>query len=621
MTDPRSAVDAEDESRGDGLDPRVREHTAGERQAGIPFIGAGPGDPGLLTLRGKELVDDADLVVHAGSLVSSELLEEHCAHAELVNSVGKDLEELVPLMRDAHEDGRSVARLHSGDPAVYGAALEQIDALERAGVPAYIVPGVTSAFASAATLRTQLTLNGVADHVAFTRPQGKTLDPGDDHVAEFVAMGDVTTCIYLGTHAVSETMDRLLADGVDPDTPAAVVYHASWSDEDVITGTVETVGAKVETAGYRASAMVLIGEAATGAGYDRSYLYGDWANREPDGETDDGGATETEADDGSATGDGSDGSGDHCSTADSDGETTEEIAVVSFERRLDTAAEIVDGLADRYESIDVIEYHGDVFADHWGEYDCFVGLMASGIAMRKTAPLLDDKWDDPAVVVVDEELTWAIPLTGGHHGANQVADDLASLGAVPAMTTASEAADRQGVERRAKALSSHVVNGDSTVATNLAVLDDELGPVERLDGPRAVLVDDDVTVLKRNRDDGVVVGTGSVSGADEADFLAAWDRALDEADREWDDVEFVATATRKAEAEGLLAAAAERDVGVVAFGKETLLDHEGPTPSKAKALIGWPGVAEASAIAGGRDHELIVEKLRHEDEVTAAVGR
>ena len=314
-------------------------------------------------------------------------------------------------------------------------------------------------------------------------------------------------------------------------------------------------------------------------------------------------------------------SGGHCSTADSDGEVAEEIAIISFERKLDTATEIVEGIGDRYESIDVIEYHGDVFAEHWGEYDCFVGLMASGIAMRKTAPLLDDKWDDPAIVVVDEELTWAIPITGGHHGANQVADDLATLGAVPAMTTASEAADKQGVEKRAKALSAHVVNGDSTVATNLAVLDDELGPVERLDGPRAVVVDDDVTVLKRNLDDGIVLGTGSVSGADEDRFLDAWDRALAEVDGDWADVEFVATATRKADEEGLLAAAATREVGVVAFDKETLLEFEGPTPSKAKELIGWPGVAEASAIAGGADHELVTEKTSYENEVTVAVGR
>ncbi|SEH40257.1 cobalt-precorrin 5A hydrolase [Halopenitus malekzadehii] len=323
-------------------------------------------------------------------------------------------------------------------------------------------------------------------------------------------------------------------------------------------------------------------------------------------------------------------SGGHCSTPDSDGEVAEEIAIVSFERKLDTAEEIVAELAADYECIDVLEYHGDVFAEHWGEYDCFLGLMASGIAMRKTAPLLDDKWDDPAIVVVDEALTWAIPITGGHHGANQVAHDLSRLGAVPAMTTASEAAGKQGVESKAKALDSHVVNGDSTVATNLAVLNDELGPVARLDGPRAVLVDDDVTVLKRNGGDDsdanestdrVVLGTGTVSGVRSEQVLEAWETALDDLDLTVDDVDFVATGTRKEGEEGLYEAAKAIDAGVVLFEKETLLEFEGPSPSRSKELIGWPGIAEASAIAGGREHELAREKERFDDAVTVAVGR
>jgi cobalt-precorrin 5A hydrolase len=317
----------------------------------------------------------------------------------------------------------------------------------------------------------------------------------------------------------------------------------------------------------------------------------------------------------------SDSGGGHCSTADSDGEVAEEIAIVSFGRKMDTAEEIKAEIGDRYEAIEILEYHGDVFEEHWGEYDCFIGLMASGIAMRKTAHLLDDKWEDPAICVVDEELTWAIPITGGHHGANQVAQDLATMGAVPAMTTASEAAGKQGVESRAKAMDTHVVNGDSTVKTNLAVLDENLGPVARLDGPKAVLVGDDVTVLKRNKSDGVVLGTGSVSGADKEAFLAAWEEALEQTDYDFADVEFVGTATRKEDEEGLLEAAQELDLGVVAFDKETLLEHEGPTPSKSKELIGWPGVSEASAIAGGRDHELVLEKVSYENEVTVAIGR
>jgi cobalt-precorrin 5A hydrolase len=323
--------------------------------------------------------------------------------------------------------------------------------------------------------------------------------------------------------------------------------------------------------------------------------------------------TDTDTDDGNTD------SG-HCSTPDSDGEVAEEIAIISFERKLPVAEDIKDELAGDYELIDILEYHGDVFEEHWGEYDCFVGLMASGIAMRKTAGLLDDKWDDPAVVVIDEELTWAIPLTGGHHGANQVAHDLSQLGAVPAMTTASEAAGKQGIESKAKALDAHVVNGDSTVATNLAVLNDELDVVERLDGPRAVLVGDDVTVMKRN-DDGVVLGTGTVSGVEKAQVLDAWEAALDDLELDFSDVEFVATATRKEGEEGLYEAAQEIGAGVVLFEKETLLDHEGPSPSRAKELIGWPGIAEASAIAGGREHELAREKERFDDAVTVAVGK
>ena len=276
---PQEAINSESTRWADKRDPRIGEYTAGEIQDGIPFVGAGPGDPGLLTVTGRELIEAADLVVHAGSLVNSELLDAYCADAEQVNSVGKDLEELVPLMAEAHEGGRAVVRLHSGDPAIYGAALEQMDALEHEGVPTYLVPGVTSAFAASATLRTQLTLNGVANHVAFTRPQGKTLDPDEDHIGEFVEMGDVTTCLYLGTHAVAATMDRLLEAGHDPETSVAVVYHASWPDEDVLTGTIETIGEQLEEAGYRASAMVVIGDAARKVGYERSYLYGDWANR------------------------------------------------------------------------------------------------------------------------------------------------------------------------------------------------------------------------------------------------------------------------------------------------------------------------------------------------------
>ena len=332
-------------------------------------------------------------------------------------------------------------------------------------------------------------------------------------------------------------------------------------------------------------------------------------------------STDTDTNETTNTNDTAEESSGHCSTPDSDGEVAKEIAIISFERKLDTAEEIVGGIDENYERVDIIEYHSDVFAEFWGEYNCLIGLMASGIAMRKTAPLLDDKWDDPAIVIVDEALTWAIPITGGHHGANQVAHDLSKLGAVPAMTTASEAAGKQGVESKAKALDTHVVNGDSTVATNLAVLNDDLGPVARLDGPRVVLVGDGVTVLKRNGPDGVVIGTGTVSGVKKSQVLDAWKVVLADLDLTFGDVDFVATAARKEGEEGLYEAARAIGTGVVLFEKEVLERFEGPSPSRSKELIGWPGIAEASAIAGGSEHDLAREKERFENAVTVAVGR
>ncbi|MDR5656373.1 SAM-dependent methyltransferase [Halodesulfurarchaeum sp. HSR-GB] len=249
----------------------------------IPFVGAGPGNPELITVAGREALEGADLVVHAGSLVNSDVLEAYAPDARWVDSAGKDLETLVETMATAYEDGEAVVRLHSGDPSIFGAALEQIDTLAERSIPAYVIPGVTAAFAASATLGTQLTLSGIANHVAITRPRGKTLNAEQDHVTDFVGMGDVTTAVYLGTHAIEGMMDRLLEAGEDPETPVAVVYHASWPDEDVIKGTISDIWAQVEAAGYQASALVLIGEAVTGGGYDRSHLYGGWASDEGDG--------------------------------------------------------------------------------------------------------------------------------------------------------------------------------------------------------------------------------------------------------------------------------------------------------------------------------------------------
>ncbi len=297
------------------------------------------------------------------------------------------------------------------------------------------------------------------------------------------------------------------------------------------------------------------------------------------------------------------------------------IAVVHFERNDETAQSVATALRSQYKTVDLHPYHSSIFAEQWEQYDGFVAIMAVGIVTRKIAPHLTDKWTDPAVVVVDEQLQWAIPLLGGHHGGMAIATALRTLDVVPTVTTATTAAGKQSVEQQADAVAADVVTEDSTVATNLAILRDNLGPVTRIEGPQAVLVDEDVTVLKRHRDNGIVIGTGSVEGATASQFHAAWQDVLKHADRDWSAVEFVATGRPKEGEAGLYAAADREDLGVVVFDKETLHQFAGPTASKATELIDWPGLAEASAKAGGRQHELLVEKHSYDRAVTAAIGQ
>lgn len=302
------------------------------------------------------------------------------------------------------------------------------------------------------------------------------------------------------------------------------------------------------------------------------------------------------------------------------GDGIKSVAVIAFERDAGVAQAIVEAIESDGRTVHQETYDDGVFERAWGQ-DAIVAVMASGIVVRKIAPLLEDKWTDPAVVAVDADRNWSIPLVGGHHGANRLATELTKAGTVPAVTTATETANGQAVETRADALDASIETPDSTVATNLAVLQGALGPVERLDGPRAILVSGDVTVLERSPTADLVVGTGCRADTAGETCRAAWKEALDSIGRSISDVEFVATGTLKADEPGLLEAASALDLGVVTFERETLKEFAGPSESRAPALTGWPGIAEASAIAGGRNHELLAEKRQFDGDVTVAIGR
>jgi precorrin-4/cobalt-precorrin-4 C11-methyltransferase len=231
------------------------------------FVGAGPGDPDLITLKGNELLVNADLLIYAGSLVNPELVRRSKAAVKM-DSWGMTIEEMVPLMVKASKEGRLVVRLHSGDPSLYGSIVEQMDELEKNGVGVEIVPGVSSLFAASAALKTQYTLKGVSDSLIITRPAGQTLE--EDDIATFSEMG-ASMALFLGTDKLRDVVNKLRCPR---DTPAAVVYHASWPDQKVVVGLVGDIADKAEEAGIHKTALILIGGFVDPMKrYHRSVLY------------------------------------------------------------------------------------------------------------------------------------------------------------------------------------------------------------------------------------------------------------------------------------------------------------------------------------------------------------
>lgn len=232
----------------------------------IYFVGAGPGNPKYITVKGRELLESADIVIYTGSLINREILDY--TQGEKIDSHGMKLEDIVDILAGNAGAGKTVVRLHSGDPSLYGAIIEQIDCLKKRGIDIEIIPGVTSLFAAAAALRTQLTLNGITETLIITRPAGETLEK--DSIYE-LSRHNATMAIYLGTHKLREIMRKI---AYPEDTPAAVVYHASWDDEKVILGTVGDIADRTEALGVDKSAMIIIGNVLSPENYKRSHLYG-----------------------------------------------------------------------------------------------------------------------------------------------------------------------------------------------------------------------------------------------------------------------------------------------------------------------------------------------------------
>ncbi|WP_418745598.1 precorrin-4 C(11)-methyltransferase [Frisingicoccus sp.] len=236
----------------------------------VHFIGAGPGDPELLTIKGKKLIDSADVIIYAGSLVNKKVLDDRKENAVVYNSAYMTLPEVIQVMKAAEEKGQSVARVHTGDPSIYGAIREQMDALDALGISYEVVPGVSSFLAAAASMKKEYTLPGVSQTVILSRLEGRTPVPEKEKILS-LAKHHATMIIFLSVGKI-EVLVQLLSESYEKDTPVAVVYKASWPDERIVYGTLETIADKVKAAGIRKTALVVVGD-FLGSEYELSKLY------------------------------------------------------------------------------------------------------------------------------------------------------------------------------------------------------------------------------------------------------------------------------------------------------------------------------------------------------------
>ena len=236
----------------------------------VSFIGAGPGDPELLTIKGKKLIDSADVIIYAGSLVNPEVLRDAKPDAVIYNSASMTLEEVLAVMKDGEEKGLKVVRVHTGDPAVFGAHREQMDALERMGIEYEVIPGVSSFLATAAVLKKEYTLPGVSQTVILTRMEGRTPMPEGEKLRD-LAKHHATMVIFLSVGMMDE-LSATLREEYRPDTPVAVVYKATWEDQKIVRGTLLDIADKVREAGIRKTALTVVGD-FLGDEYELSKLY------------------------------------------------------------------------------------------------------------------------------------------------------------------------------------------------------------------------------------------------------------------------------------------------------------------------------------------------------------
>lgn len=406
--------------------------TRGETEAmPIAFVGAGPGDTALITLKGHQLLQEADVVIYTGSLVPKDLISH--LSALIYNSAGMTLEQVISIMVPAAKSGRRVVRLHTGDPAIYSAIQEQIKCLRKENIPFEVVPGVTAGFAAAAVLGRELTIPGITQTVIFSRIGGRTPVPPSEELSRLAKI-QATMVLYLSVGHIRLVQEALLAGGYSSDTPVVVIEKVSWLTQRVVSGELENIAIKVEQAGVSKTAVILVGKALSEPEYlhgKRSLLYDpefSHGYRRGPSHSNAGASSDIPLD---------------CYSSANNKAIPQRIIFVYL---TPGGSALAHRLFELLSNKDILIYsYSKLLEDQlikklWQKGTGFVFIMAAGIVIRAIAPLLKSKLDDPAVVVMDEAGHHAVSLLSGHlGGANELARMLAlKAGGQAVITTASD---------------------------------------------------------------------------------------------------------------------------------------------------------------------------------------
>lgn len=577
----------------------------------VEFVGAGPGAEDLITLRGADLLAAADVVLYAGSLVNPALLKRCKPNCAIHDSASLNLEEQVRIMVDAARANLRVVRLHTGDPAVYGAIGEQMDALATHSIPVRVTPGVSSVFAAAAALSCELTRPNLSQTVILTRTAGRTPMPESENPTAFARTG-ATLAFFLSAGNLESLTDELIGE-LPPETPAAVVYRASWPDEKIVRGTLATIATLTREAGIQRQALVFVGKSLHAAPatepsklYDSEFSHG-YRNTLPNE--------------------------DFYGTC----------AMYAFtDQGLRLAKTLKDGLGldvtifgpeDRTICDKSIPSGGleALVSENWKQFAAHIFVSASGIAVRAVAPLLRHKAEDPAVLCCPETGAFVLPLVSGHlGGANRLARRAARItGGQALVSTATDLHNLPAFDEVAALEGATVCNPEMLRFLNAALLDGT--PIDFV-GSEAVYsryfaetpninfvaeAGDKLTVFWNAHNDAsgdtcanvcapnrlvilsrtVVLGVGCRKGASPDDLLMAARDLLLRNGISHSQLAAVATCDVKAEEPALCRLAEMLGVPLHCLPALALEPVGVPTPSDTvRDKVGTPSVAEAAAL-------------------------